>query len=74
MKMGDRVGVAVFHTAGVRLSSFDEMPAVMMDEINANYPQYTEPPPIRYEKGKETSWTEFKDYIDAKRARERQAD
>ena len=74
MKMGDRVGVAVFHTAGMRLSGFDEMPAVVMDEINSNYPQYTEPPPVRYEKGKETSWTEFKDYIDAKRAQESQAD
>ncbi len=74
MKMGDRVGVVVFHTAGIRLSGFDEMPAVMMDEINANYPQYTVPPPIRYEKGKETSWTEFKDYIDAKREKEGRAD
>ena len=40
----------------------------------ANYPNYTEPPPIRYEKPKETSWTEVKDYIDAKRARDRGAD
>ena len=74
MKMGDRVGVVVFHTAGIRLSGFEEMPAVMMDEINANYPQYLEPPPIRYEKGKETSWTEFKDYIDAKRAGDNKAE
>ena len=74
MKMGDHVGVVVFHTAGIRLAGFDEMPAIMMDEINANYPLYLEPPPIRYEKGKETSWTEFKDYIDAKRAAEQAAE
>ena len=70
MKMGDRSGVVVFHTAGIRLSGFDEMPAVMLDEIDANYPEYREPPPIRTENPKETSWTVFKDHIDAKRAAE----
>lgn len=74
MKMGDIPGVAVFHTAGMRLSSYDELPAVVMDEITANHPEYVEPPPIRTENPRETSWTVFKDHIDAKREKENAAD
>ncbi len=74
MKMGDRPGVAVFHTAGMRLSSYDELPDVVMDEINLNHPEYVEPPPIRTENPRETSWTVFKDHIDAQRAEGSQAD
>ncbi len=70
MEMGDREGVVVFHTTGVRVKNFDEMPDVVKNEIRLNYPIYAEPPPIDYKKARETSWTVFKDYIDAKRAKE----
>lgn len=72
MEMGDREGVVVFHTTGMRLKDFEELPDVVKNEIRRNYPIYTQPPPIDYKKPRETSWTVFKDYIDAKRAREAQ--
>ncbi len=73
MEMGDREGVVVFHTTGVRVKNFDEMPDIIKAEIRANYPIYEQPPPIDYKKPRETSWTVFKDYIDAKRAKEKAA-
>jgi hypothetical protein len=70
MEMGDREGVVVFHTTGVRVKNFDELPDVEKNEIRLNYAIYQQPPPIDYKKARETSWTVFKDYIDAKRAKE----
>jgi hypothetical protein len=70
MEMGDREGVVVFHTTGVRVKNFDEMPDIVKNEIRKNFPIYAEPPPIDYKKPRQTSWTVFKDYIDAKRAKE----
>lgn len=68
MEMGDRSGVVVFHTAGMRLNSWDDMPDVLKNEIKANYPLYVAPPPMDYDKPRQTTWTVVRDYIDAKRA------
>jgi hypothetical protein len=68
MKMGDRDGLVIFHTAGMRLKDFSELPAVVRDEIDRNHPQYREPPPLDDQRPNETSWTVFKRYIDGKRA------
>lgn len=68
MKMGDREGLVIFHTAGMRLDSFAQLPEVVRREIETNYPQYREPPPLDDPRPNETSWTVFKKYIDARRA------
>lgn len=60
MQMSGRAGEVYFHTAGVKLASFDELPAVMKDEIDANYPEYRMPPPGDDARPNETSWTYFK--------------
>jgi hypothetical protein len=70
MKMGDRDGLVVFHTAGMRLDNFEQMPEVVRREIDSNYPQYREPPPLDDTRPNETSWTVFKKYIDSKKAAE----
>lgn len=72
MKMGDREGLVIFHTAGMRLEKFEELPEVVRREIDTNYPQYREPPPLDDQRPNETSWTVFKKYIDGKRAADAQ--
>ena len=68
MKMGDKDGVVVFHTAGLRLNDFEEMPDVIKEKIRADYPEYETPPPVDDWRANETSWTVMKDFIDGKRA------
>ena len=68
MKMGDRQGQIVFNAMGAKLKSYDELPAVIKEEIKANYPIYTAPPPGDDPRPNATTWTEFKKLIDAERA------
>lgn len=56
MMMGGREGVIYFHTAGRRLGSFDELPALIKDEIKKNYPEYSAPPPLDDPRANVTSW------------------
>jgi hypothetical protein len=67
MKMGDREGIVVFNTAGMRLQNWSDMPASLRDEIEANYPLYQEPPPIHDDRPNETSWVVTKRVIDEQR-------
>lgn len=68
MEMGSRPGNVFFHTAGMRLDSWEEMPELMKNEIRANFPIYQEAPPLDYDRPRETSWTVAKDHIDRRRA------
>jgi hypothetical protein len=70
MKMGDRDGLVVFHTAGMRLDSWDQLPEVVRREVEANYPTYRVPPPLDDPRPNETSWTVFKKYVDAQRSKD----
>jgi hypothetical protein len=60
MKMRSRVGILYFHTSGRKLDSFEQLPDLMKDFIDANYPKYREPPPLDDTRPNETSWTYFK--------------
>jgi len=71
MKMGDREGIVVFNTAGMRLQEWSDMPAIIRDEIEANYPIYQEPPPIDDDRPNETSWVVTKRLIDEQRKQDR---
>lgn len=66
MEMGDRPGIIYFHTAGRKLGSFDELPKLMRDEIDRNYPEWKSPPPVDDTRPNETSWTYFKKKVPAK--------
>ena len=70
MKMGDRDGLVVFHTAGMRLDSWDQLPEVVRREIETHYPIYKVPPPLDDPRPNETSWTVFKRFIDERRSKE----
>jgi hypothetical protein len=70
MKMGDRDGVIIYHTAGIKVPSFEDLPEPMKGEIKKNYPIYQQPPPLDDARPNETTWTVTKKFIDAKRAKE----
>lgn len=74
MEMGSKPGNVFFHTAGLRLDSWDEMPELMKTEIRTNFPIYREAPPLDYDRPRETSWTVAKDHIDRQRAESRGGD
>ena len=65
MEMGARQGLIYMHTAGRKLASYDELPAVMKDEIALNYPEYNQPPPVDDDRKNVTSWTYFRDMVES---------
>jgi hypothetical protein len=69
MKMRGRQGQIVFNAMGTKLRSFDELPAVLKDEIAARYPEYAEAPPVDDARPNATTWTVFKKQVDEERAR-----
>jgi hypothetical protein len=73
MKMRGRQGQMVFNAMGSKLKSWDELPAVIKDEIRANYPIYTAPPPLDDARANATTWTVFKAKVDAERAKNKPA-
>lgn len=66
MKMRGRQGQMVFNAMGNKLKSYDELPAVLKNEIALNYPSYTSPPPTDDTRPNETTWTVFKKWADEK--------
>jgi hypothetical protein len=69
MKMGDRDGVVIYHTAGIRVNTFAELPEPLKSEILANYPIYQQPPPLNDPRPNETTWTVVKKVVDGQRER-----
>ncbi len=65
MEMNGRNGILYFNAVGKKLESFDQLPAIMQEEIALNYPEYTAPPPLDDTRPNETSWTYMKKIIDA---------
>lgn len=68
MKQRGRQGQMVFNAVGTKLNSYDELPAIMKDEIAKNYPIWTAPPPGDDTRPNATTWTVFKARVDAERA------
>lgn len=68
MEMGSRPGIMVFNFMGGKLQGgFEELPAVIKDEIRENYPIYEDAPPLDDMRPNETTWTKFKMIEDARR-------
>ena len=57
---GPRGGGIYMHTAGLRLSSWDALPASMKAEIARHCPSYNEPPPLDDDRRNVTSWIYYK--------------
>jgi hypothetical protein len=66
MKMGDRPGVVIFHTAGMRVSGWDDVPEVVRNEVKRNWPLWQEAPPIDDARPNMTSWDQFKRWMESK--------
>ena len=67
MEMGDRVGTMYFHTAGRKLARFEDMSQVLQTIIASDYPRWREPPPSDDKRPNQTSWTVFRDAMDARK-------
>lgn len=63
MRMHGRDGLIYFHAAGSKLDSFDELPDVLIEEIDRHYPEYREPPPLDDDRSNVTSWSYFRDVM-----------
>lgn len=66
MEMNGRHGNLYYNAAGKKLESYDQLPALLRDEIAAHYPEYTAPPPLDDTRPNETSWTYLKKILDAR--------
>jgi hypothetical protein len=64
MEMGDRQGILIFSAVGTRLNSWDDLPLQFKQEIETNYPLFLSPPPLDDQRPNQTSWTNFREYID----------
>jgi hypothetical protein len=67
MEMGDRIGYLIFSGNGRKVRKWDDMPEEIKKEIKANYPIYTNAPPLDDTRPNETSWTYFKKIMEAKK-------
>ena len=57
----------IYHGAGKRVRSWEELPQILRDEVARNYPGFDSPPPLDDDRRNETSWTYFKKWVDAKK-------
>ena len=60
MMMNGREGMMYMHTAGRKLSSYDELSDTMKAEIASHYPEYASPPPPGDPRPNVTSWIYYK--------------
>ncbi len=68
MEMGSRSGLLYFNAMGRKLENYEQLSDTMKKEIEANYPEYTAPPPVSDTRRNETSWTYMKKIIDQRAA------
>ena len=68
MKMRGRQGQLVFNAMGAKLKRYEDLPPMLKTEIAARYPSYTAAPPVDDARPNATTWTVFKDLVDAERA------
>jgi hypothetical protein len=68
MEMGSRPGIMFANATGAKIATFEELPAVLKDEVRKNYPGYDTPPPADDARKNATTWTEYKKFLDAKMA------
>jgi len=64
MKMRGRAGILYFHTSGRKLDDFEQLPDIIKDFIDEEFPKYRKAPPVGDDRPNETSWTYFKKIFD----------
>ncbi|MBC8120280.1 MAG: DUF1838 domain-containing protein [Gemmatimonadaceae bacterium] len=65
MKMGTRPGSLVYTAQGSKVQSFEDLPELLKEEINARLPLYRSAPLCRLAAPNATSWNYFIRYFDA---------
>jgi hypothetical protein len=68
MEMGGRPGLMIMNATGQKVADIDQLPPVLRQEIHADYPAWTAPPPVDDQRPNETSWTYFKKVLAARKA------
>lgn len=69
MEMGSRPGALVFNATGQVVKGVEALPRVLKDQIALRYPEYRTPPPPDDARPNATTWTEFRKFIEAERAK-----
>ena len=69
LDMGDKAGQMIFTGIGKKVKTFDDLPQILKDQINTNYPDYKVAPPTDDARPNETSWTYYKKLTEKKRAK-----
>jgi hypothetical protein len=69
MEMGSRPGSLVFNATGQVVDGIGALPKVVQDQIALRFPAYREPPPADDQRPNATTWTEFRKFVEAERAK-----
>jgi hypothetical protein len=60
MKMGGRDGVIYMHTAGRKVTRWEDVSQTLRDEVARHYPTYRNPPPVDDRRPNVTSWSYYR--------------
>ncbi len=65
MKMGNQGGELIFDAAGMRLATWSDLSTTLRDEIEQNYPNFQTPPPLDDQRPNQTSWSNYKAWLES---------
>ncbi|ASC71457.1 uncharacterized protein XM38_024090 [Halomicronema hongdechloris C2206] len=65
MEMGGRPGEMVFQAASTRLEDWRQLPQPLRTQMETEFALYQEPPPLDDDRPNETTWTNFRHYLEA---------
>lgn len=68
MKMGGREGLIYMHTAGRKLTRWDDVSTLVRGEVDARYPTFRAPPPVDDRRPNETSLSAYRKQREAQAA------
>jgi Protein of unknown function (DUF1838) len=67
MEMGDLSGQLIFNGSGRKVKTFEDIPKMLQDYIKTELPAFITAPPLDDKRPNETSWSNFKKWLDAKK-------
>jgi len=65
MKMAQRSGNLIYSAHGKKVKDFDELPAILKQEIETRIPMFKDAPPKKVEGAEMNSWEYFKQHFEA---------
>lgn len=64
MQMGNRPGELVFHAASTRVADWQRLPEPLRSQIEGEFALFQEPPPLDDQRPNQTTWTNFRDFLE----------